>query len=71
MKKIAIQLASIMAILHPFSLMAHPGHGGHDHDGGYTIIHYFTQPVHAIVSLTILAFTVILIRNLRRKNQKA
>lgn len=71
MKKIAIKLASIMAMLTPFTLLAHPGHGGHDHDGGYTIIHYFTQPVHAIVSLAVLTITVILIRNLRRKNQKA
>jgi hypothetical protein len=71
MKKIAIKLASIMVLLTPFSLLAHPGHGVHDHDGGYTIIHYFTQPTHAIVSLTVLAITVILIRNLRRKNQKA
>ena len=71
MKKIAIKLASLMAMLSPLTLWAHPGHGGHDHEGGYTIIHYFTQPVHAIVSLTVLAITVILIRNLRRKNQKA
>jgi uncharacterized membrane protein len=71
MKKIAIKLASILAMLTPVSLMAHPGHGGHDHDGGYTIIHYFTQPSHAIVSLTVLTITVMLIRKLRRKNQKA
>lgn len=71
MKKIAIQLASALAALVPLSLMAHPGHDGHDHDGGYTIIHYFTQPTHAVVSLTVVAITVILIRNLRRKNQKA
>lgn len=71
MNNISIKLASIMAMLTPFTLLAHPGHGGHDHDGGYTIIHYFTQPVHAIVCLTVLAITVMLIRNLRRKNQKA
>jgi hypothetical protein len=71
MKKLAIQLASMLATLMPLSLLAHPGHDGHDHDGGYTIIHYFTQPTHAVVSLTVVAITVILIRNLRRKNQKA
>jgi hypothetical protein len=71
MKKIAIRLASILAMITPLSIMAHPGHGGHDHEGGYTIIHYFIQPSHAIVSFTVLAITVILIRNLRRKNQKA
>jgi hypothetical protein len=71
MKKLALQLATLLATLSPLSLLAHPGHDGHDHDGGYTIIHYFTQPAHAVVSLTVLAITVILIRNLRRKNQKA
>jgi hydrogenase/urease accessory protein HupE len=71
MKKIAIRLASIIAMLTPLSLLAHPGHGAHDHEGGYTIIHYFTQPSHAIVSVAVLAITAILIRNLRRKNQKA
>ncbi|HLO80746.1 MAG TPA: hypothetical protein VK166_07305 [Chitinophagaceae bacterium] len=71
MKKIAIRLASMLAMLMPLSLMAHPGHGGHDTDGGYTIIHYFIQPSHAIVNITVLAITVILVRNLRRKNQKA
>jgi hypothetical protein len=55
----------------PLTIMAHPGHGVHDHEGGYTIIHYFIQPSHAIVSFTVLAFAVILIRNLGRKNQKA
>jgi hypothetical protein len=71
MKKLTIQLASILTTLMPLSLLAHPGHDGHDHDGGYTIIHYFTQPSHAVVSLAVVAITVILIRNLRRKNQKA
>lgn len=71
MKKLAIRLASAIATLSPITLMAHPGHGGHEHDGGYTITHYFTQPSHAVVSFTVLAITVILIRNLRRKNEKA
>ncbi len=71
MKKISIKLASILAMLMPLSIMAHPGHGGHDNEGGYTIIHYFIQPSHAIVSFAVLAITVILLRNLRRKNQKA
>lgn len=71
MKKLAIQLASMLATLLPLSALAHPGHDGHDHDGGYTIIHYFTQPTHAVVSLAVVAITVILIRNLRRRNQKA
>lgn len=71
MKKLAIQLASMLATLLPLSALAHPGHDGHDHDGGYTITHYFTQPSHAVVSLAVVAITVILIRNLRRRNQKA
>lgn len=37
----------------PELMMAHPGHGDHTHDG-WSIIHYFTQPDHAIVSIAIV-----------------
>jgi hypothetical protein len=66
MKKITSTLAS----LSPLSILAHPGHGGHE-DGGYTIIHYFSQPAHAVPVLVVLAITVMVIRSLRKKNQSA
>ena len=37
----------------PELMLAHPGHGDHSHDG-WSIIHYFTQPNHAIVSFAIV-----------------
>lgn len=37
----------------PELMLAHPGHGDHSHDG-WSIIHYFTQPDHAIVSIAIV-----------------
>jgi hydrogenase/urease accessory protein HupE len=71
MKKITLNLAGLVLLLSPFTATAHPGHGPHDHDGGYTIIHYFTQPSHAIVMVAVLAFVIIVVKNLRRKDQKA
>lgn len=64
------KIASILALLSPLYILAHPGHGGHD-DGGYTIIHYFSQPAHAIPGILVLAITVMVIRRLRKKNQNA
>lgn len=32
---------------------AHPGHGDHTHDG-WSVIHYFTQAEHALVSVAIV-----------------
>lgn len=37
----------------PEMMLAHPGHGDHTHDG-WSIIHYFTQPEHAVVSIAIV-----------------
>ena len=60
-----------IALLTPIFSFAHPGHeGGHD-DNGYTIIHYFTQPTHAVISFGILFLTILIIRSLNRKDQKA
>ncbi|MDB5277492.1 MAG: hypothetical protein JWR61_2447 [Ferruginibacter sp.] len=43
----------------PFISEAHPGHGSTE---GFTITHYFTEPVHVIVSLSIIVAAAIFIR---------
>jgi hypothetical protein len=50
MKKIAFAV-SLVALALPLFVAAHPGHGEH---GGYTITHYFTEPVHAVVGISLL-----------------
>jgi hypothetical protein len=45
MKKI-IAVLSLFTLYLPLFSLAHPGHGDTD---GYSIIHYFTEPVHAFV----------------------
>jgi hypothetical protein len=53
-------LAAIFAVLVTVSIplisLAHPGHGGDDGDHGFTIIHYFTQPVHLAITLPVVIF---------------
>jgi hypothetical protein len=55
------------AVLLPLITMAHPGHGGTD---GYTIIHYFTEPQHAIITFGILAAAAVYIVWERRRNSE-
>lgn len=66
MKKfIAPILALIVTVSAPLFVSAHPGHGG---DDGFTIIHYFTQPVHMVVTIPmVLALAVYGVRSARRK----
>ncbi len=61
------KLLSLTALLFPFISQAHPGHGGSD--GGYTIIHYFTEPQHALLTLGAFAVTVIYLARARKKRQ--
>ncbi len=63
MKKIIASAALLM----PLITMAHPGHGGTD---GYTIIHYFTEPQHAIITFGILAATGVFIAWERRQKKE-
>ena len=63
MKKIFAAAALAM----PLVTMAHPGHGESD---GYTIIHYFTEPQHAIITYGILAAAGIFIAWERRKKSE-
>ena len=62
MKKISCLLAASL----PFLVFAHPGHGGSD---GYTIIHYFSEPQHAIISLAVMAAAIVLIVRERNKRK--
>ena len=65
----AILMLIIVAL--PGIMMAHSGHGDHSHDG-WSIIHYFTQPEHALVSIAIvLSLAVVVIVIKKSKTRKA
>ena len=61
-KTIAALLVTIIA---PLFTYAHPGHGGTD---GYSIIHYFVEPVHAVVTWSVLGIAFLYIAT-RKRNQ--
>lgn len=66
MKKIILTIACFFSALAiPFIALAHPGHGETD---GYTIIHYFTEPTHAILTVGVMVAAIVLIRYERKKN---
>ena len=46
------KLMAAIALTTPFAGMAHPGHGETE---GFTIIHYFMEPVHAMLTAMVLA----------------
>jgi hypothetical protein len=58
MKKMIV-IVSVLFTGQPFISEAHPGHGT---TGGFTITHYFTEPVHVIVSLSIIVAAAMFIR---------
>jgi hypothetical protein len=60
------KITTAAVILFPLASWAHPGHGGTD---GYTIIHYFTEPQHAIITFGILAAVAIFVAWERRKDR--
>ena len=60
------KIIATVAVLLPLITLAHPGHGETE---GYTIIHYFTEPQHALITLGILAAAVVYIARERRKKQ--
>jgi len=49
-------LAVFVTVSIPLVSLAHPGHGGDEGDHGFTIIHYFTQPVHMAITLPAVMF---------------
>jgi hydrogenase/urease accessory protein HupE len=65
MKK-AIACISLFVFCLPLIALAHPGHGETD---GYTIIHYFIEPVHAVIAIGVLAAVTAFIRQLRKSKQ--
>lgn len=60
MKKILIAAS----LLTPFISFAHPGHG---ETGDYTIIHYFTEPQHAILTWSFIIGGFVLAKYLRSR----
>jgi len=64
MKKVISSLAAFTPLL----ALAHPGHGESE---GYTIIHYFTEPQHALVTLGVVAVTGVFIAWEKRRKQKS
>jgi hypothetical protein len=65
MKKIISSLI-LFVLCMPLISIAHPGHG---ETGGYTITHYFTEPVHIVVSVIALIAVIIGVRYLRSNKQ--
>ncbi|MEI7473093.1 MAG: hypothetical protein WCJ85_12605 [Chitinophagaceae bacterium] len=63
MKKIFVVFCTLALFL-PVITMAHPGHG---ETGGFTITHYFLEPVHAVISIGVLALVVFMIKLLSGK----
>jgi len=61
-----IYLLSLLIILLPYSLLAHPGHGD---TGGYSIIHYFIEPIHTITTVSILMAAVFYYRWQKKKSK--
>lgn len=57
-------LLSAAALLITVSVFAHEGHG---HTHGYTIKHYFTEPVHAIPLLAAVATVVFFVNWLQKR----
>ena len=67
MKKfISISMMIFIAFM-PELLLAHPGHGGHE--GGYTITHYFVEPMHAVVSIGCIVATIAFVAYTRKRSQ--
>lgn len=64
MKKIATTLCFLLMLILPLITIAHPGHG---ETGGYTIIHYFTEPMHAIITLGSFVIVFAALRLMRKK----
>lgn len=64
MKSMLISAASAL----PLISLAHPGHGETD---GFSIIHYFSEPMHAIVTVGAIVVLFAGYRYFRRKSQKS
>lgn len=68
MKKLLNSAFLLFMLSWPLTGWAHPGHGESD---GFTLIHYFREPLHAVASLGMLiALFVYFIRWSRSKAQQ-
>ena len=64
------RLFAAIAILLPSVVSAHPGHDHSEGAEGFSIIHYFTTPVHVVTSIAVLAIVVGIIRAIRTRSSK-
>ena len=71
MKQCVKATAALLMLTLPLITLAHPGHDHAEGDQGFTIIHYFTSPVHVITSLAVIAAVIGIVRAIRIRNQKA
>lgn len=55
-KSIKKAAMSAAALLSPFFIMAHEGHG---HTHGFTVKHYFVEPEHVLAGITIIFAAVV------------
>lgn len=69
MKTFFSKMLLLAALISPALLNAHPGHGDHIHEDGFSIIHYFTQADHLIAIALIISVGIIAYRS--RKAAKA
>ncbi len=67
MKRITSTFCVLLMLTLPLFTMAHPGHGDTD---GYTIIHYFTEPMHAIITLGSFVLVFAVLRFLKNKQSQ-
>jgi len=71
MKKLSLALITGLGMLIPFAGLAHPGHGETE---GFSIIHYFSEPVHATTTaglMVAIMFTVSYVRRKRSQGKKS
>lgn len=71
MKHVLKAAAALLTLALPLITLAHPGHDHAEGDQGFTIIHYFTSPVHVITSIAVIAAVIGIVRAIRIRNQKA
>lgn len=69
MKLLRFLFPVIILISAPILAIAHPGHGDHTHDG-FSIIHYFTEPEHGLVTIGILVSLAVVFYHKYQSNRK-
>jgi hypothetical protein len=66
MKKFMIAFILFVSCM-PLVSLAHPGHGDTE---GFSITHYIVEPIHLLVSITVLSAVALYIRHLSRNRKK-